>query len=140
MSKITGVPDFKDIYDQYGNDFLKKLHIYIGYHNYLFNNPIDTSKYQEEKDWVYLFHYCVLSKSIYKTLESGYIVLYTRDYLSIQEDEAAWRGGSKKLRQQRQQFHDWLLRYGFTEEEATDISRYRFELEYLKEEQNNETK
>ena len=139
MSKITGVLDFKDFYDEYGSDFLKKLKIYKGYYNYVTDNPIDTSKYNDEKDWSYLFHHCVLSKSIYKNLNSGYIILCLRDFFSEQDDATASTGKNKRIEKQRIKFAEWLENIGFTHEDAMYITRYQSELEHLKEGVKNES-
>ena len=129
MSLITGVPDFKDFVDQYGISFCKKLNIYKGYYNYLMDIPLDTSKYNSLSDWAFLFHYCILSKSIYKELGWGIVILYERDYFSIQDDEVAASGINKKSEKGRKRFAEYLATQGISEEEIGRITRYRFELE-----------
>ena len=130
MSKITGVPDFKDFIDQYGISYVKKLNIYIGYYNYIMEIPLDTSKYNTIQDWAYLFHYCILTKSLYKDLGCGYLVLYDRDYFSLQDDQVAGTLGlNKKSEKGRKRFLEELEKIDITGQEAERITRYRYDLE-----------
>ena len=130
MSKITGVPDLKDFIDTYGIQYVKKLNIYIGYYNYLMDIPLDTSKYNTIQDWAYLFHYCILTKSLYKALGTGYVVLQDRDYFSLQDDIVAGTLGlNKKSEKGRKRFLEELEKINITGLEAERIIRYRFELE-----------
>ena len=129
MSFITGVPDFKDFIDQYGIPFCKKINIYKGYYNYLMDIPLDTSKYNSLSDWAFLFHYCILTKSIYKELGWGTVILYERDYFSLQDDDVAASGINKKSEKGRKRFAEYLIGQGISEEEVQRITRYRYELE-----------
>ena len=130
MSKITGVPDLKDFIDTYGIQYMKKLNIYIGYYNYLMDIPLDTSKYNNIQDWAYLFHFCILTKSLYKALGCGYLVLYDRDYFSLQDDQVAGTlGVNKKSEKGRKRFLEELENINITRSEAERITRYRYELE-----------
>ena len=130
MSKITGVPDLKDFIDTYGIQYMKKLNIYIGYYNYLMDIPLDTSKYNNIQDWAYLFHFCILTKSLYKALGCGYLVLYDRDYFSLQDDQVAGTlGVNKKSEKGRKRFLEELEKINITRSEAERITRYRYELE-----------
>ena len=85
MSRITGVKDFRDLYEEIDKILIKKLSIYIGYTNYLYSIPLDTTKFITEKDWAKLFSYTIQAKSIYPLLNTGYIVLNDRDFFSLQE-------------------------------------------------------
>ena len=132
MSKLTGVRDFKDFLSQEEPTYLKKLDIYIGYFNYLTDNPIDTKGFDSPKDWAPLYHYTVLSKSLYRNLGSGYVILSNRDYISEQEDKmggAGYNEAVKKLIAHREVYQNALMDLGYTEEEAINLSKYRFELE-----------
>lgn len=130
MSKITGVPDFKDFIDQNGIHFAKKMNIYIGYYNYIMDIPLDTSKYNTIQDWAYLFPYCILTRSIYKTLNTGYIVLYDRDYFSLQDDQVAGTLGlNKKSDKGRKRFLEELGTINIVGSEAERMTRYKYELE-----------
>ncbi len=68
MSTITGVKDFKDFYDETEESLMKKINIYIGYTNYLYSLPIDTTKFKTTKDWAKLFSFTIKAKSIYTSL------------------------------------------------------------------------
>lgn len=140
MSKITGVPDFKDFIDQYGISYVKKLNIYIGYYNYIMEIPLDTSKYNTIQDWAYLFHYCILTKSLYKASGCGYVVLYDRDYFSLQDDLVAWNGWNKKSDKGRKRFAEALRDLELGEKEIGRAIRYRFELEYRQPEKTTEVR
>lgn len=129
MSKITGVEDFKDIIDKYGIEFIQKLKIYIGYYNYIENNPLNTEKLKEYKDWAFLWHYAVMVESVYKLLKTGSIILYTRDYFSLQEDATGWRGCNQSIKKLRNKYFDELIKLGYSRKEAKKMSKYRFELE-----------
>ena len=132
MSKITGVLDFKDFVQQEDKAYLKKLNIYIGYFNYIIDNPIDTKDFNSPKDWAPLYQYTILTKSLYRDLGMGYVVLSERDFISEQEDKLAGSGfteATKKLIQHRQYYTDALMSLGYTDEESQELARYHFELE-----------
>ena len=131
MSKYTGVRDFKDFVTTEDPEYLKKLNIYIGYMNYIYDNPIDTKSFNTPKDWAPYYHYTIETKSLYKALGEGYVVLSDRDYLSIQEDKLGGSGyteATKKLHEYRECFYKGLIDLGYTEEEALKLSKYQFEL------------
>ena len=129
MSKITGGPDFKDFLDKYGIPFVKKLNIYIGYYNYIFDTAVDTTDLNTMKDWAFLFHYCILSKSIHEKLGCGYVVLYDRDYFSLQDDLLAWNGNNKKTEKGRKRFAEILKELSIEDKEIDRIVIYHYELE-----------
>ena len=92
--------------------------------------PLDTSKYNTIQDWAYLFHYCILTKSLYTALGTGYVVLQDRDYFSLQDDIVAGTLGlNKKSEKGRKRFLEELEKINITGLEAERIIRYRFELE-----------
>ena len=131
MSKYTGVRDFKDFVTDEDPSYLKKLNIYIGYMNYLYDNPIDTKNFNSPKDWAPYYHYTITSRSLYRALGEGYVILSDRDYISIQEDKLGSGGYTetiKKLQDCRVNYYNCLLSLGYTEEEALSLAKYQFEL------------
>ena len=138
MSRITGIRDFADFFNEKGIDYCKKLTFYIGYNNYLYNNPLDTSKFTTEKDWMPFFPYEIKVKFLYERLGTGTIVLQDRDYMSEQDDLSAHQGRSKRVDKIRKNFIDFLIQAGYTPEAAEELGRYKFELENRREENKDE--
>lgn len=138
MSKVTGVADFKDFVQVENFDYLKNLKYYIGYSNYLFDIPIEIKDFTDKEDFAPLYHYTILTKSLYRASGNGYVVLSDRDYLSRQEDTQAGKGYSsivKKIHERRDKFKGELISYGYEPEDAEYITKYKFELD---ERHNNE--
>lgn len=131
MSEITGVKDFKDLYDSTEETLMKKLSIYIGYTNYLYSLPIDTTKFKTTKDWAKLFSFTIKAKSIYYSLNTGYVVLDDRDFFSLQEDKGLSKNQQRRINNLRTGYITYLMNEGYTQEEAEEIGRYKFELEVL---------
>lgn len=132
MSRITGVKDFRDLYEEIDKTLIKKLSIYIGYANYLYSIPLDTTKFSTEKDWAKLFSYTIQAKSIYPLLNTGYIVLNDRDFFSLQEDKGLSKNQYRRITNLRNNYKNYLIdEHGYTEEEAQEISRYKYELEVI---------
>lgn len=132
MSRITGVKDFRDLYEEIDKTLIKKLSIYIGYTNYLYSIPLDTTKFSTEKDWAKLFSYTIQAKSIYPLLNTGYIVLNDRDFFSLQEDKGLSKNQYRRITNLRNNYKNYLIdEHGYTEEEAQEISRYKYELEVI---------
>lgn len=132
MSKTTGVKDFRDLYEETDKELIKRLSIYIGYTNYLYSIPVDTTKFQTEKDWAKLFSYTIQAKSIYPHLNTGYVVLNNRDFFSLQEDRGLSKNQYRRITNLRNNYKNYLMDvYGYTEKEAQQISRYKYELEVI---------
>ena len=132
MSKVTGVADFKDFIQGEDFEYLKNLKYYIGYSNYLLDNPIETKDFVDKEDWAPLYHYTIITKGLYRNLGSGYVVLDDRDFLSIQEDTQAGKGYSsviKKIQNRRENFKEELIGYGYEPEDAEEITKHKFELD-----------
>lgn len=129
MSKITGVADFKDYFDSVDLTFMNKISVYVGYYNYVNDNPINMDHYKTVKDWSKFFSYTIKTKSIYPHLDSGYIVLNDRDFFSEVEDKTKSKNTLKRVERNRRYYYKYLLNIGYTPEEAYDYSRYTYELE-----------
>ena len=129
MSKITGIPDFQDFIEKEGVDYLSKIKIYVGYYNYLMDNAIDVKDLKDFKDWAKFFRYTIVTKSLYRNLGGGYIVLSDRDYISEQDDKALTNEARRRIRKMREANVSYLAELDYTEEEALELSRYKFELE-----------
>lgn len=129
MSRILGIPDFGDFVEQEGIEYLQRIKIYVGYYNYLMDIPIETKHKKTYEDWVPFFRYIITAKSLYKNLGGGYIVLSDRDYLSEQDDKVMTYEARQKITNMREKNKEYLLGLGFTEEQAHEMSRYRYELE-----------
>ena len=131
MSKITGVLDFKDFVDEHDLDYIKKLHIYIGYMDYLYDAPIDLTGFNDKKDFAPYYHYTILTKNLYPTLNEGNVILNERDFFSITEDSLAHRGwheGRKKINKQRDKFKEYLSDLGYSENYVEAIAEYQPEI------------
>ena len=128
MSRITGIRDFADFFYEHGIEYCKKLTFYKGYYDYVYNNPIDTSSFNTEKDWMPFFHYEIKVKFIYPKLGTGTVVLQDRDYLSEQDDIAAYQGKSRRVEKMRKNFISILVGNGYTLETAERLAEYKFEL------------
>ena len=131
MSKITGIPDFQDFIEKEGIEYLQKIKIYVGFYNYFMDEPVETKTKKELKDWAPFFRYTIASRSLYRNLGGGYIVLTERDYMSEQEDKAKTPEARKRFRKMREANIDYLTSMGFSQKEAAEMSRYKWELEDL---------
>lgn len=131
MSLITGIPDFQDFIEKEGIEYLQKIKVYVGYYNYLMDEPVETKDKKTLNDWAPFLRYVITSKSLYKNLGGGYIVLSDRDYMSEQEDKAKTPEARKRFRKMRDSNRDYLVTLGFTNDEAEEMSRYRWEREEL---------
>lgn len=128
---ITGVRDFKDFFENTDPSFMSRITIYVGYYNYVNSIPIDTAKFQTIRDWSPLFSYTIDIKNLYPNLECGNLVLGERDYFSMQEDKTISKSQLRKIHTLRDNYNRYLIDLGYSKEEAKEISRYKYELEVL---------
>lgn len=132
MSKVLGIPDLKDFLEQEDESFLKKIKFYMGYRNYIFDNPMDTSVFANKNEWYEYFHNTIITKSLYRNLGEGYVVIEPRDYISIQQDKNAGNGYNeteKRLLKMRKNYIKELIDLGFNQESAESIADYEPELD-----------